>query len=158
MAKQATAAAIESTSNPSVAPEGTDMNAANAFTFDISVSVPVPTDLPKRAPRASELPFKGKFSEMLPKALAGQQPHLFIPDDYWTTIRKVPADKLTPSFVKDKVAGQFRAWQYVHKDGKNTKVFVKGHEGVILTTVYRPAGSEGFPNGGLSVWLLKAEG
>lgn len=138
------------------APEG-NPGAKRTFSFETSFTIPVPADLPKRTPAQTDLPFKGWFSDNLAAALEGKQPHLFVPDAYWILEREAAPKDVNASYGRSKVMDQFRKWQYVHKDGKNTKVAVKGHEGVFPTIVYRTGKEQGFTEPGISIWLLKAQ-
>jgi hypothetical protein len=155
-----TAAAAQTTKPASLGAAASPQNATPApkrtFSFATSLSIPVPVDLPKRAPGQADLPFKGWFSESLEAARDGMQPHIFIPDAYWVEEREAKAADVNQSYGRSKVMDQFRKWKFVHKDGKNTQEIVKGHEGVQCTCLWRDGKQEGFPEAGLSVWLLKS--
>lgn len=152
----AAAAAASAAKTPEAPATGTP--AKRTFSFATSFTIPVPETLPKRAPAQTDLPFKGWFSDNLAAALEGKNPHVFVPDAYWTEEREAkPEDvKAGGSYARSKIMDQFRKWKFVHKDGKNTQVIVKGHEGVQCTCLWRDGKQEGFPEPGMSVWLLKS--
>lgn len=112
------------------------------FDFTASTSIPVPTDIPSRS---TELPFKQLFTDNLGAALEGKQPHIFIPDAYWTEERGIEAAKVTPAYGKDKVRGQFTEWK--KKDA--------AREVLALITIYRDGKSADFKEPGVSFWIVK---
>ena len=126
-----------------------------SFSFETTFTVPVPQDLPKRAPSAQDLPFKDWFTANLKAALEGKTPHIFIPDAYWVEEREADKKLVNASYGRSKVMDQWRKWKFVHEKGKNTNKVVAGHEGANITATYRTGKEPGFNEPGLSVWLLK---
>jgi hypothetical protein len=97
--------------------------------FTMKVGASLPADIDRATPKVTALPFKAWFDAM-PHA---EKPEVFLPNSFWLVQRKVPADKLTPGYIRTKIRTVFNAW----RDASPS------HKAVDLKLYYRDSDYEG---------------
>ncbi|MGV1835206.1 hypothetical protein ACQZ6C_10625 [Rhizobium rhizogenes] len=114
--------------------------------FDLGVA---PPEAPARAPRVTELPFAAKFfAPAMMEALANKKPHKFIPKAFFVG-RAAKPEKVNGSYMKTKVRESFAKWLKTQPQAVQDSLRVLQHE--------RTGKEEGFPEAGISVWIVTAE-
>lgn len=122
------------------------------FTEDFDTSI-APPEGPVRRTRSTALPFADKFFEPAKMvALEGKKPHKFIAKDFFMERAAEMGgkpEKVNGAYMKAKVRDAFNKWKKTQ--GKLIQ------DSLELLLIERSGKEEGFPQAGLSVWILTAE-
>lgn len=119
------------------------------FTEDFDLGV-APPEAPAIITRSTGLPFAAKFfTPARDAALEGKKPHKFIPKVFFTDRAEKP-EKVDGAYMKGKVRDQYNKWKKLQPQA------IQDALGPLLM-IERTGKEEGFPEAGLSVWMMAAE-
>lgn len=142
------------TTTPAQKPTASDTPAAKKWEFTEEFDTGIaPPEGPMRRSRSTELPFAAKFFEPAKTvALEGKKPHKFIPRDFFVERAAEMGgkpEKVNGAYMKGKVRDAFNKWK------KTQGQLIQ--DSLQLLMIERTGKEEGFPQAGLSVWIMTAD-